>query len=282
MSGASDLLPRVKAEILRTGYPTQVRLADSLQRESWGIVHSPAYLDDVEGISREYDLRAYRQWTVAGTSPPFLIGVYLIIECKKSDKPWVFFTTEETHDRGRLGELIRGSVADKNVFTTRNSPAAYLTDDDLRSFHHYFRVPRLAHSYFEPFKGKDPREAAPTIFGALLSCTKPTLFLHKDRPMERWLRIHYPVVVFDGQLLDARIREDGDIELVRVPSLIVEFSYMAPNPSPRTQSWENEERFYIDVVSSRGVPDFAKALESDHEAMANLLAAKFADKTGSA
>jgi len=282
VSDASDLLSRVKAEILKTGYPTQVRLADFLQRELWGVVQSPAYLDDVEGISREYDLRAYREWTVAGTSPPFLIGVYLIIECKKSDKPWVFFTTEATHLRGRLGELIRGKVADKIVFATRNSSAAYLTDDDLLSFHHYFRGARLAHSYFEPFKGKDPRDASPTIFSAMLSCTKPTLFLHKDRPIERWLRIHYPVVVFDGQLLDARIREDGEIELVRVPSLIVEFSYMAPNPSPRTQSWENEERFYIDVVSSQGVRDFAKALESDHEAMANMLAAKFAVKPGSA
>jgi hypothetical protein len=130
-------------ELKKTGYPTEVVSSSIIQQFGWGITHNPSYLDDIEKCSREYDIRAYKAWNFSTLENDRRLGVFLLAECKKSAKPWVFFTTNESHSRDKLGEFF--NTTQEWLFSTRSSSFARLPDDLLRERHHYFQKPRQGH-----------------------------------------------------------------------------------------------------------------------------------------
>jgi len=83
-------------DIQKTGYPTEITAASIMQANGWSVVHTPSFWDQEEQKSREIDIQAYRQWPTQ--SKNWTMGVYLIAECKKSEKPWVFF-----YNRRKIG-----------------------------------------------------------------------------------------------------------------------------------------------------------------------------------
>jgi hypothetical protein len=99
---------KILQELQKTGYPTEIVSASLMQWRGWGVIHNPTYLDDSEDRSREFDIRAYKSFDFEDGR--FSIGVYLITECKKSEKPWVFFMTPERYLQSRLGQLINGQI----------------------------------------------------------------------------------------------------------------------------------------------------------------------------
>jgi hypothetical protein len=83
-------------------------------------------------------------------------------ECKKSDKPWVFFTTPEDHRRDdRLGRIIKWRFGGVQAFTDNRNPESLISDLELRSFHHYFQHGRLARTFHQPFRGKEELDDSP-------------------------------------------------------------------------------------------------------------------------
>jgi hypothetical protein len=86
----SDNTSDILKELHKTGYPTEIIAAAVMKRRGWAVVHNPTYVDDIEHRGREYDIHAGRVYN----DGPIQLGVFLAAECKKSEKPWVFFTTD--------------------------------------------------------------------------------------------------------------------------------------------------------------------------------------------
>lgn len=282
MANQDSLKKSILKELAKTGYPTEILAARELQSDDWGIIHNPAYIDERDHASREYDIRAFKRWEVQSATTEFYIGVSLLVECKKSEKPWVFFTTPESDFLHRQGEYIKGCSGQKRIIRSKHYSEAYVADDELAEFHHYFQSGHLARSYHEPFKGKERGDYSPMIFDAIMSCVKATLFHLSGRGFDKSLSLYYPVIIFDGNLFSADVRSTEDIELQEVPYLPLEFNYSLSNQMRRGSPWEAQERFIIDIVHFSHLRKYLEMQENSHRLMTDILAEKFDNENSSA
>lgn len=269
-----NLQSNILQELNKTGFPTEVICADVMQKNGWGVLHSPSYWDETEKISREFDLRAFRNWKYTTEGGEFHIGVYLITECKKSEKPWVFFSTPESYNT-RVSQFIK--AVDKSIFPNYYRSDSQISDDVLKRTHHYFQRPELARTFYEPFKGQEKTDSSQMIYSAIMSSVKATLFHLRDRKNDNSTSIYYPVIVFNGNMYTAKVKSLDNIELLPSEHVQLSFNYMLPKSVERSSIWEQQERFIIDVVHYEYLENFLSLLEKEHSELAKLIQDSFND-----
>lgn len=261
---------KVTDELVRTGFPTEIVTSSVMQSRGWYVLNNPSYLDDSEQVSREFDIRAYCDKDFSVNSKDFSVGIYLMTECKKSEKPWMFFTTPENHKDARLGRFIKWNYGQGKVFTDNLNSESIITDKKLRRFHHYFRQSRLARTFHEPLKGNEKKGRSQMIYSAIMSAIKATLFIREEFPVENWLRLFYPVIVFNGNLFEARVDNDKNIELLSTKFVQLSFNYIVPNKIDAQRSpiyrfdQENHHEFIVDIVHEDYLKDYLKIIEVEH------------------
>lgn len=269
MSDKKSLEQSVLEELLKTGYPTEIFSASVMQERGWGVIHNPSYWDKEESQSREFDVRAYKHWL--NVAQDFKVGVYLIAECKKSEKPWVFFTTVEKYQRARLGQIIKARSADKRVFTDFEHHESIISDDELRTFHHYFQKPRQARTFHEPLKQQERASHSQMIYTAVMATVKATLFHCSERPSDKWVGIYYPVIIFSGNLFEAFVNPDKSIDLTPTLHVQLVFNYIQQEPSTHSSIWSAQQIFTVDVVHESYLDQFIKTVEDEHQIIANKI-----------
>lgn len=280
METLDSLEKQIVTELQKTGYPTEIVSATVMHQRGWGIIHNPSYLDDVEGASREFDIRAYRGWHFTVGKSTFTVGAYLISECKKSEKPWVFFVTPESYRRARYGRLIKGQMADKQIFADGDHSDSFITDESLRTFHHYFQRSTLARTFYEPFKSQERSHAPQMIYSAIMSCIKATLFHQQDQLSARWLKIYYPLIIFNGKLFEAQVDSDKNISLAASQHVQLSLSYMLPQRILYGSVWEGQQEFIIDIVQEEYLEQFLQLVEDEHAILAEKLRSEFGPENG--
>lgn len=268
----TQLESRILEDLRKTGYPTEIVTASVMQHRGWAVLHNPSYLDDIEGHSREFDLRAYRH-TAALAPSKLTVGVFLVTECKKSDKPWVFFTTPETPTLGlRRGRLIKRNCGPRHLFwSVQSDQRPLVEEEDLFTFHHYFREPYQARTYHEPFKGRDNADHAQMIYTAVQSAVKATLFLTKQQTIDSWLRIYYPLIIFNGDMFEARVNSARDIDLLRTDYVHLSHHYIEPRGSHPAAPEQGEHEFIVDVVRTEYLEQFLANIEDEQKAIGERL-----------
>ena len=277
MSEEKSLEQKILDELNKTGYPTEIVSASIMQRRAWGVIHNPSYFDDSEGRSREFDIRAFRQKPVKSWGESSAVGVYLITECKKSEKPWVFFTTPERHNQSRLGEAIKCGNPEIQIFTIATSSKSLISDEELRKFHHYFQQPRLARTFYEPLKGQEKSQHSTMIYSAVMSSIKATLFHKNESPAKNSLMIYYPLIVFSGNLFDAQVDSNKNIDLLPVKYLQLSFNYRTRSVTPNTGwTFDNSHKFILDVVHETYLDKFLEVIEEEHDILTKHLDGAFA------
>jgi len=261
-------------ELKKTGYPTEVISSSIIQQQGWGITHNPSYLDDIEGCSREYDIRAYKEWHYSTLTENRELGVFLLVECKKSEKPWVFFTTDESHSGIRLGDLLH--TTENWLFSNRSNSHGRLPDELLREHHHYFRKPRLARTFYEPFKKQEKSDnTSQMIYSAVMSAIKATLFHEQGERGNRWSTIFYPIIIFSGNMFEAIVSSADDINLFPVENLQLSFNYMLPMDSGNRSLWDSQKTFIVDIIHESYLPQFLKVVDEEHTYLAQCLEKSF-------
>lgn len=284
MAEQRSLEDKIVEELDRTGYPTEVVAASVMQQRGWYVRHNPSYLDDTEQRSREYDLYAYRTWDASSDRMKYTVGVYLLAECKKSEKPWVFFTTPEPHRHSQLASLIKHRhTAPRILWSARTSDSPLLSNDDLKQLHHYFRADERARTYHEPFKNQAAAGQAQMIYTAVFSAVKATLSQYRREVSSGFLGMYYPIIIFSGDMFQARVAADKQVTLTR--STYVQLSHHYTLPVPRGASpWEGEHEFIVDVVHESHLPSYLAVIETEHEELAAIVReasnrGKIAEKT---
>lgn len=203
-----DFENKLLENVLQTGFPLELQIVEQLRASRHLTFPNVSFLSEDETI-KELDIISIIQqpeerWTKG------LVGIQLLIECKKSGKyPWVFF--EEVDNPMHIAGLLQQADVSSDFYVTP-PPFSLLTGaaHSRLNAHHYNNISiSRCRTYYEAFKEKQGEPTA--IFKSVMNIMHGRKFLKnrfsKNRDFEsetgRTLLNHYCIVV-DGTLIVAR------------------------------------------------------------------------------
>jgi len=82
-------------ELKDSGYPLEIEATLVLESKGWNVLNQEGYLDIEENKWRTIDILASKNIDLPSSSVCKQLHFSLAIECKKLEKPWVFWTREK-------------------------------------------------------------------------------------------------------------------------------------------------------------------------------------------
>ena len=188
------------------GYGVEMLVAESLDTSGFEVIKSSFYEDPETGISREID--------VVGrlTDDLGLVLIYSIIECKKSSKPWVIFTTEKT-GRNRFTSFAIMSNYARKVMPSHLA--------NMQKIDWYKKPGRQGYGISEAFNLN-----ADVTFKACMTATKAAISLicdQEESQIFKSLSFLFPTVVLDGRLFESYLGEDEKPVITEIDSAFLLF-----------------------------------------------------------
>ena len=217
-----------------TGYLEELKVANIFSKAGWGIRHSNYYLDKDEGKGREIDIFAYKSDFIKNNSLEESISIHinLVCEVKKSiKKPWIIFSTKKSPSDNFFGLSI---YYEKNMKNIIEEKIEWKVDrnSSISSFE------RIGETYCEAFvynSGKNDNQSQ--IFKSLTSSTKASEYFLSIRKSNLLLNVispksiefFEPVIVFKGQMFEAYLNDQDELELNEINHIPIIFNRISPN-----------------------------------------------------
>ena len=252
----NNLIEKIRSEILKSGFPLELRCRQEIFKHKWALALSRVYLDS-DNIQHEIDLVADKQ-TILTINKKITVNSMIVLECKKNESNhWVFFD-----------EDIRFSLL--NLLSTLNDEYAdnlkWLRGKSLSS-HHYFKF-KPTTSYCMAFKTNQNQifEALNQVFNAykhIISTTEPHM-AKPDNIQRVWVNVYYPVIVLDGKLFVARLVNDN-LEIEEVSQAV----YVTHRP----RFFKQPES--IDIVTADALTNYLNSLSEDHNTVVSYIESLF-------
>lgn len=233
----------------KQGYPLEMSVARRFQKADFYVKISDFYKDFETEKPREIDITA--QYHSDALAPVFF-QVSFHIECKSSPgKPWILFVSDTS--RGELGFPSEKFVSSEIY---RMFLAMMLDSKHREKFYPKFnscpllKLPNVSYGITQAFtNGQD------IPFSAVMSAVKSSIsriqmFEDLSLPVSKKFQCAaaFPVVVFDGTLLESRMNENGEIQLAEVESGTLYWKF--PNPINSTP--------FVFVVTKNSLSDFVE------------------------
>jgi hypothetical protein len=266
--------PQMRDALLRSGYLLESRVETSL-RERGGYVEANATYPDLEtGKSREFDVHAMFAHQAGPEEHDFLFSV-LLVECINNPQPLVILTKEPLVGFLHREEVkISGlpvKVPDKEISNGWCQLPEFL---GMEKYHHYCKG-RIGTQFcsFTKKKGGRVEEWMALHEGSHFDsfrklCDITDYFV--DKHFKSWtfdtrenlnLQIHYPVIIVQGDLVDAR-QTKRSVTLWAADHLQFRRSVTTKG---------NEVNFQIDVVRERFFPKYLDLIEGEVRKTVRLL-----------
>jgi hypothetical protein len=243
MSNDEFLSEKIHSWLETQGYTTEMQVAKTLRKANFDVLQSHYYDDPETGVSREIDVVG-RIIDNGG-----LLEVYSIIECKKSQKPWVLFSSDfsvsnRINSFAVMGEIARTAVS-KNI-------QELIKNTWLRKEGH------VAYAITEAFTNKED-----IAFKAGLSATKAAIALSKSKNFggEGALYFYFPTVVFDGQLFECYLDNDGNSIVSEISSTFLNFQI----------KFRDHQGASIHIVRLDAFENYCKELETTFNQLKQVL-----------
>ena len=256
-----DLENNLLKDIKKTGFPLELRVANTLLKHGYFVDHNLYYVDKDEQKGREIELSALKN---SQSSPreraPQWVRNMLLIECKKarSGKPWVIFTSPTTNYDSYIKTITQNGLSNSDSIEAD-------TIASVTSHHPYWLRPRRGRSHYEAFSSKhNDRDA---IHEAMMSVVKATIDKmedHRSQGGDVWF--YHPVIVVDGPLWDAHLDPDNNVIVHQMGWIPVSFAYRSPQ--------YEHHRFTVIVVKESHFLELLKALDDTLSAWALLFDAR--------
>lgn len=239
------LKKRIIADIQKTGFPSELKVAAILKKDNWTIEQNGTYLDYETNQSREIDIKAYKLFSEEKSK--FYFFVHLIIEVKKIDtRPWIFFVRENISKPvlNFIGPGYSQIITDEN-FRNRFLPARQLMELFPRN-----EEDAIGTAYYDAFKAVDEPSK---IYGALLSAIKGAFHEAKISEGESkkeekfnpeeiiYLNIFMPIVILDGLMFKASLNDDETVNLEETNYVPIEISHT-------TKPYDYHFNYYPEVM----------------------------------
>ena len=247
-----DEVAELRGWLAIAGYPHELRVGQSFGRAGWDISHAEYFFDNVEGKYREIDLLARMipprpttddERLQAGPRNPdrfpssgreaVTIGVALVIECKKSQKPWVIFTSPSSTKKlkyplhftpygpGRFAIYRTLTAYSEDAFENDGDPPRELFDDNF-----LYRLPlfsvgsQVGHGIaMDQGKERGKNQAYEAVESTVRAAT---YYSHQnanailDMNTRDDITIYLPVVVLQGSLYECSVDVGGGEVLRKV------------------------------------------------------------------
>ena len=260
-----DFKKKITESLKKGGFPTELKVGKILDERDWFNISNYIYFDKGKNISREIDFFCSKH----SDSNDYLnvrFEAHLIVEVKKSEKPWAFFIQKNINEFGEenINHDKFSSVSYKNInhLIWERLYAGFPTEDcnfNSSSYAEVFRDAEISNIYkaidsvtkacfhfritneIERHKKKTDDSFANDLF-EVIDKQKPSL-----------INVFIPLVVVDGLLLKAEL--DSDAELT-----IEETSYV-PFTSYYISEYNVESSIIINVVTLEYLPKFLHDLE---------------------
>ena len=238
---SENLLDRIYDEINKTGYPTELIVNEKFVLKQWSCTENEYYIDQDENKGREIDLKAHKCISCHDPEDIFVWSM-LSIEIKRSEKPWVIFTSnKKITDNGGYGFLNHHNNISNKI----------LSYSEIMKKHPSYNFNRLGRNEFIPFTKDNPQ-----IFSALLSSTKSCIeshraaFDHKEAYTDTSFDIVFysPLIVVNSRLFEAYLKDNDEINVAEVNHIVYGFNYASPNYA--------SNQYLVDIVTLSGLDNY--------------------------
>ncbi len=217
-------LEKIKRALAKTGHIFEHQIGALFESKGWMIIPNKFYLDRDDNKGREIDLVAYKISELRDKTAYITV---VVIEAKQSNKnKWIFFTKggysgdinmhtaplffhNEIDEVGRYldqNALLDGMADREQLDLFNSSRKAYtfaeITDDRKGQSGSFFRAIATNAIYN-------------AIFGVIKAQMSELEFYRNRRIAKNEQRFYmvFPLVVFNGDMLEAQIAPDGEIDL---------------------------------------------------------------------
>jgi len=256
----NDISKKIKEDLEKVGFPAEVAVSSDLEKEDWIVYNGALFEDDNEDKTREIDVHAVSvdfAFSDSVKNKPRLgnenkLISHLIIEVKKSEKPWIFFDNARPNWPQIPIQNFKSKEKDiPNMFDD-------LTELGLKS-HRYLKT-KLHKSYHVAFT--KPSEPS-MIFEALVKASKALNFFKKHYGIGGYsLHLFTPVVVFDGNLWSATLDKKGKVKLKKADHLFVLFGQLTKDENEKIAYEEDQ---ICDVVTREAFMEYLGIIKSDNK-----------------
>jgi hypothetical protein len=237
-----DEIHRIEKDTQQSGFPLEIEVTAILKKSGWDVQNQVYYQDKDEGKPRSVDVIATKAWFESfGVYDRF--SITLVIECKKSVKPWVFFMTSKSRN---LFEFPFFYI--KNFSQPELEKSINFIKWSQEQMHYVSSSRECAVISYEPFKegkGQEILEATHQVTKALKDhlefCKKAATMISMEPAF-----LLYPVIVFDGHIFEYAVQNE-DLKISR--SDYVQF--LMGND------------FLIDVIERNSLPDYLKMVDEE-------------------
>lgn len=288
MSTSNILKRQIIEDLEKTGFPLEVLTSSELDKRGWMVYPSCLYKDPETSISRELDVHAVNVDTSYAYKIPVKVKPipenrnkfisHLVIQCKKTKKPWVFFDNGKTNwpripsqnFKSEKKDFHSMMLQDINKKIAGKGIAFRFRGGNLESFglkkHRYIQVD-FHKSYHEVFTTPS---AESKIYESFITATKALEYFKNHYGTSRYaIHLFIPIVVLDGTLWSASIKNkkgdalrDGKLSLKKVDGLFVVFERLIP--SGEKQLFLEEEQI-IEIITRKALKKKLDAIERDNK-----------------
>ena len=248
------LKTKILQDIIQNGYLTELRIGEICKKCKWDVKYNQAYLDSKTKKSREVDIVASYHGK-CDNNEFVSVTINLVIESKKSDKPWVVFCTPKE----------KYSFEDVSYRLVRRDNFTFQLLDE--EFDGYIRkkIPFRGRNYYEAFK-KYSEESK--IYEAIISCSKATHYFKDLKENNSFynkngldfkfndqitLEFYLPVIILEGILVKVTLDKKGS-------GILEEESYI-----PLVASYHDEDgseiKFLPDLITVPYIEQYLAAIE---------------------
>lgn len=267
MSDNKPLVEKITELVENTGFPLENDCVRLLSSKGWILSKGQPFLDPDESILRELDMSAIKMETYGVRNLPMpMASISLMIECKTSKRPWIFFPAS-TGMYDPLSSIRHDTSIERLLPSGPLAAPAQVSADDLASWGHPYSQPVSYANTYLVFAGKPKDASGREIRSALMTTVKST-----DDQMKRmnknlkslaspgYATFYYPIVVFRGGLFEATSDEKGQIVVRGSFHVRVGVDYMSPDEDFNYTAM----RHIVDVIHEKALPQYIESLETSH------------------
>jgi len=245
---SDNLIDKIKAEIIKSGFPLEVFCKRRLEAHKWGC-EGPIYVA-IEDRMQELDIRGQKQSNFDKDLTAF---VNLHISCKKCvNNHWVFFRDSEVP----ISALAQTHFNDNLEVDVRplSLPKRFRAKDTTKS-----------QIYTMAFQGQKNQ-----IYDAVNELLSSYTFFHqfygkhrtKQKPQFNILDIDFLTILLDGRLFAADIDDKDEVSISEISHIIYYHHEV---------EWPHHKHFSIEVVTKPYFDQYLSLVDLDVKDMTNQI-----------
>lgn len=212
-----------KKAVWKEGFSLEQNVFRILEKDGWEILPNRNFFDSSTGLTREFDLLAYKSETHQNVT----FFIVLIIECKFNPHRIVFYI-RSNKKHICLPQLYAGDFVKKfysefeieNFFLQIKKNKKFFTENEQIFGHQTFEKKEKIEDqkkiiHFNP----RPEFSDKNVFSAINTVIQATIYEKKIRNQERntaTLLMYFPIVIFSGQLYKASLGERKMLKLEEI------------------------------------------------------------------